>query len=590
MSRPERHRQGMQRASRAGRGAAAARDRRARWLPPVIIIVAVIAAFASGLGGAFVLDDMGHIVEATQIRDLWSSFGGSRPVVRFTFGVNYALGGLDTRGYHAFNIAVHVLAALALFGVVRRTLARVDRPAYVARAASWLAMTVALLWSVHPLQTQSVTYVIQRAEAMMGLFYLLTLYAFIRGATARRGVAWFLASIGACALGMGSKEVMVTAPVMVFLYDVVFIGRSFGRVMRRRWVVHAGLFATWGVLVLTGILSVFDPTAGTEVGFGLEGLTWLEYARTQPEVILHYVHVSAWPRHLCLDYMWPVQERWGVTAAAAIVLAVPALATVLLLARGRAAGYVGAWFYVILAPTSSIVPLRDIAFEHRMYLPLAALVVAAVLGADAIARFAARRSGASEGARRAASAGLVVLVASALAVRTGLRNRDYQSPLRAWQAVVGQRPENDRAHQNLGSALLAERRIDEAERHCRRAVELNPANANAYVNLGTINMQRGRFAEAVARYEAAVRADPGNAIAYNNLGSLYATRGDMGGAYEAYAEAVRLEPHYVQARFSLGRVLELRGDRAGALREYRAVLELDPAHEGALDRVSALSG
>lgn len=585
MNRAERRRR--ERASRAAPVAPQARRR--PWLPPVLIAAAGVLAFASGLDGAFVFDDVGNIVDTTRIRDLWASFSGPRPVVGFSLGLNYALGGLETGGYHVFNITVHVLAALALFGVVRRTLARIDRPAYVAPAASSLALSAALLWVVHPLQTQSVTYVIQRSEAMMGLCYLLTLYAFIRAVTASRGWPWYVASIAACAVGMGCKEVMVTAPFMVLLYDAVFIGGSIVTAVRRRWVIHAGLFATWGVLIVNGVLRVFSTTADTEVGFGVHELTWLDYARTQPEVILHYLGLAFWPGRLCLDDLWPVQEQWGVFAVTAGVLGLLALATLVLLLRRRRVGYLGAWFFVVLAPTSSFVPIRDLAFEHRMYLPLAAIALAVVLGADALARFAARRREIPDRSRRLASIVAVVLVTGALAVRTARRNRDYASPLRTWQAVVDLRPENDRAQQNLGSALLTERRIDEAEPHFRRAVELNPDNANAHVNLGTIAAQRGAFDEAVVQYEAAIRAAPENAAAHNNLGSLYARRGDMDRAYERYAEAVRLEPGYVQARFSLGRIRERRGDRLGALREYNAILAIDPAHEGARQRAAALA-
>jgi hypothetical protein len=190
------------------------------WLP-VLVIVAGLAVYANSFAGVFVFDDSVHILQNERIRDLSALpkvLSGRRPVVDFTLAVNYALDELTVRGYHAVNLAIHIAAALILFGTVRRTLQRkmfLDR---FSRSSSWLALVSALIWVVHPLQTQSVTYMIQRAESLMGLFYLLTLYCVIRGVESSRSTAWFTLAVCACAAGMGSKAVMVTAPVLVLLY------------------------------------------------------------------------------------------------------------------------------------------------------------------------------------------------------------------------------------------------------------------------------------------------------------------------------------------------------------------------------------
>src|SRR6266478_10167003 len=183
------------------------------------LIGAGVAVYYNSFAGVFLLDDHWRILDNLQIRQLWPPWHAlahnSRPLVQVSLAVNYALGGLNVWGYHAFNLAVHLLGGLVLFGIVRRML-QSERPrARYGASACWLALAVAAIWLVHPLQTESVTYLIQRAESLMGLFYLLTLYCGIRGVQSPRPGAWFLGAVVACGLGMGSKEVMVTAPIMM---------------------------------------------------------------------------------------------------------------------------------------------------------------------------------------------------------------------------------------------------------------------------------------------------------------------------------------------------------------------------------------
>ena len=203
------------------------------------IIAVTVAAYWHSLDGEFMFDDRVWIVENPSIKHLWplgdvllpadAAHVGGRPIVSLSLAVNYALGGLDVRGYHAVNLAIHICAALVLFGVVRRTLVLPRLIARFGEAATPLAAIVALIWAVHPIQTEAVSYVIQRAESLVGLFYLLTLYCFIRGATARATKPlWYLACFVACLLGMATKEVMVTAPIVLLLYDRTFLSDRFG--------------------------------------------------------------------------------------------------------------------------------------------------------------------------------------------------------------------------------------------------------------------------------------------------------------------------------------------------------------------------
>ncbi|HEV3003406.1 MAG TPA: hypothetical protein VGX78_03050, partial [Pirellulales bacterium] len=182
-------------------------------------------AFANGVRGAFYLDDFVTIVNNPTLRHLWpltavlsppnGCTAAGRPLLNLSFAINYAVGKTEPLGFHLVNIALHVLAALVLFGVVRRTLLL---RSFVVDRAMRLAMLVTMLWVVHPLQTESVTYIVQRAESLAGLLYLLTFYCVIRGATLERrdkALRWYLLAVISCAAGMASKEVMATAPVLL---------------------------------------------------------------------------------------------------------------------------------------------------------------------------------------------------------------------------------------------------------------------------------------------------------------------------------------------------------------------------------------
>ena len=295
----------------------------ARWAVPLaagLIVLATLAAYANSFQGVFVFDDQPSIVDNPTIRHLWPiwrvlfppSHGetvSGRPLLNLTFAVNYALGGLNPWGYHAVNLAIHVLAALPLFGILCRTLRLPPLRDRFGRSATLPALAISLLWAVHPLQTESVTYVAQRAESLCGLFYLLTLYCFIRGATidpasrsaVRRPPLWYSAAIFSCLLGMATKEVMATAPLMVLLFDRTFLAGSFAQALRRRWGLYLGLAATLGGLAY---LVVATPAGrGGTAGFATpEALGAWEYIRSQPAAILHYLRLAVWPHPLCIDY------------------------------------------------------------------------------------------------------------------------------------------------------------------------------------------------------------------------------------------------------------------------------------------------
>ncbi len=554
-------------------------------LAAAIIALAAIAAYQNSFAGAFLLDDNVWIVENTSIRHLWpiwpllfppnTTMVSGRPLVSFTLAVNYALGGTNVWGYHAVNLAIHVLAAWTLFGIARRTLMLPRLREQFGAAATPLALAATLVWTVHPLQTAAVTYVIQRTEALVGLFYLLTLYCVIRDATSTsRTIWWRLAATMACLLGMATKEVMATAPVIVLLYDRTFLAGSFREALRRRTGLYLALAATWSVIAWSLISTGFHD--GT-TGFAVRKFTWWSYLLTQPGVLVHYLRLVFWPSGLCLDYGWPAARTAGEIVFPAIFGAGLFGLTVWALVKRSAWGFLGAWFFIVLAPTSSFVPILDAAFEHRMYLPLAAVAVGLAAGGYLASRRLIRTP---SPALPIVGGSLTIFTCVVLGILTFQRNVDYSSDLLIWEDTVAKAPRNERAQSNLGAALALRGLFDEALVCYRKALEIKPDFAEAHYNLGVALARRGQVDEAIAHYRQVLKIKPDFADAHNNLGNALADRGQVDEAVAYYRKALEIKPDFAGAHNNLGMALAGRGQDDEAIAHYRKSLEIMPDYAG----------
>jgi tetratricopeptide (TPR) repeat protein len=545
---------------------ARSRGDRSVWLWAAILVAASLLAYSTSLRGVFVGDDIAAIVTNPHVASLWplssaldaptDTTAAGRPVVSVSLALNYAHGELEPRGYHAFNLAVHIAAGLALFGVVRRTLLTPPLAPRFAADAAPLAFVIALIWLLHPLQTSAVTYVIQRAESLMGLFLLLTLYCAIRSTDASRPYWWIAGAVLSCALGMASKETMVVAPLLVTAWFWIF--QRDGRLMDARvGVLLGGLAATWVLLAWL----VASDARGESVGFGLGGWTWWSYLRTQAAVIVHYLRLAIVPWPLVFTYAWPPAGSWVEVLPQFLLLSSLAAATLLAVVRRHPAGFAGAWFFLVLAPSSSVLPIAtEVAAEHRMYLPLAAVLSAIVTLAFLHVP------------RRAlwVSTAVIAVVFGAVTLD---RNRDYWSLEALMRDTLAKRPDHAKAHVTLGGYLLGEERFAEAEDHLRQGIAHAPATdpglyALAHMYLGSALAAQGELAEGIRMLERAreIRPDLGETHAF--LGEAYASQGRMVDAVRSFDRAIELLPDVVPL---LDRAARLRatsrdpGVRDGAL-------------------------
>lgn len=539
-----------------------------------LVVLAVVAvAYSNSFDCPFNFDDEAAIINNQSLRnwaDGWPVLfdipdGGAtvqgRPVLNASFALNYAIGEFDVRGYHVTNVAIHALAALALFGLVRRTLSLPTVSPPLSDRATGVAVATALVWAAHPLQTESVTYIVQRAESLAGLWYLLTAYAFARGATARRGWPWYVVSVVCCGLGMGTKEVVVSAPLAVLLYDRAFLSGSFRAALRARPGVYAALASTWLIL---GSLVLGAGGRGGTAGFE-SGVSALDYALSQPVFILRYLRLTVWPDPLVFDYGVELVTDPAVYVPAAVVVA--GLATVALWAvlRRPRAGLLGFLFFALLAPTSSFVPVAtQTAAEHRMYLPLAPLAVLVVTGSVV----AADRFGRAGGA---VAVGGWVMLSAVLAGATYARNLDYQSDLGMWEDVVAKQPGNARAHFNVGHLASAAGDVDRGEREYRAALaggnvgEVTASGGRDFALYeAKIRRLTGRRGLALAGYTLVIVQHPTDPVVYAERGQLRLEMGDVSGAVKDYSEAVRLKPDEPDYRAGLAAAAGRLGNAPGA--------------------------
>ncbi len=543
-----------------------------RWpvaLAAVLIGLGVLGAYHNSFTGALIFDDQPAILENPTIRQLWPVWKplsppndqtvSGRPLTNLSLAVNYALSGTDVRSYHAFNLLIHVLGGLVLTGIVRRTLLRPILRERFGRDALPLALVVALLWSLHPLQTEAVTYVVQRVESLMGLFYLLTIYCFIRSVESPRPWGWRAGAVAACLFGMATKEVMVTAPAMVLLYDRTFVAGSFREAWRlRRWL-YLAMAATW--LLLVGLVASAgwdrNGTSGFDVGV-TPGAYWL----TQFEAIARYLWLSVWPHPLVFEYgtFW---VRHPVEVVPYALLVVPlAAATLVALWRRSVMGFLGAWFFAILAPTSVMPGRIQMIVEHRMYLPLAAVIALAVGGSVAHL------------GRRSLAAFLALAVAAGWL--TERRNEDYRSGVSLWLDTVAKRPGNARAHNCLGVVLFDGGRTPEAIQSYETALRLRPDYPEAHNNLGYALTKAGRIPEAIAELGIALRMEPDYAKAHTNLGNALLVAGRIPEAIKHYEAALRIAPDDPKPHYNLGNALLAAGRIPAAIEQYEVTLRIKP--------------
>lgn len=610
-----------------------------------VIALAAALVYFNSLAAPFIFDDEVAVVANPAIRSIGGAWSqprdtplAGRPVAAVTFAVNFAASDGGPTAYRATNIAIHIACALMFFGLLRRTLLLPRLGSRFGGASTDLAFGAALLWAAHPLTTDAVTYITQRTESLMALCYLSTLYASLRSGE-KHSTPWAVAAVAACAIGMGAKESMATAPLMVILYDRIFLFDSFREAAALRWRLYLGLMLTW--LVLAFQLAA-GPRTGS-AGFGTAISVWT-YLLNQSVMICRYLRLAAWPTDLAITYGAPVAYTLSdVLVESAIVVALLSL-TAAAFRRWPIAAFLGAWLFMTLAPSSSFVPIAtEVGAERRMYLPLMALTTAAVVGLYSLSSLRSRTP-------RALAAICVLVVATGLGLATMARNAEHQSwltlaektlerwPSDAAQAAVGgelSRLGRDeealpylrigarsdaRAQYNLGVTLYNLKRYDESIRalehlvadhpmreeapwarrvmaqaygrqlkwpeavaQLRMTLAMTPHDAearrlliDAYVSRGIELAEAQKFTDAIAEFHSALGYDDGNANARYNLATALFDAGQLNDALVEAERVLVLSPASADAYHLKGKLLALKGRLDESIVNLEAALKLRP--------------
>ncbi len=544
------------------------------WL---ILLLAVAAVYASAMHGGFYLDDDAVILHDQVIRHLGQSLANAlitdRGPVKLTFAINYALGQLDPFGYHLGNVLIHWLNGVLLYLLLVKVFT-LPRVGFANGPAVGLALCTSLIWLLHPLGSQPVLYVCQRSELMMAGFSMACLYALLRSVQSTRHHRFWQVSTVLCGvLALLCKLVAFTLPIIALLFDRLLVAASWKELWQRRKWMHMGLFASWSILWGIGFFSLFKTHNNTtSAGGALAGvITPFEYLTVQSGIILYYLKLCVWPSVLVFDYGWPPPDSFSQYALAFGVLAVLFGLTVVLLIRSVRWSILPMAFFLILAPTSSLMPIADLAVEHRMYLPLVCVCVGLVLLLARLCRSQFRLA-----------VMLLLALSLVLGLRTWVRVQDYRSSLTLWRSVLDAVPNAPRARLHYAQALTQAHRIDQAIEQFHIGIKHHPDDSRFYHNLGQLYLQIGQLSQARPLLEKALQMQDNDPVYWFNIAKINRLEGRIDQAMQGYEQTLRLKPDHVGALSDLAEILAIHG------RWDEALHRLDQAQQLAPDQATLL--
>ncbi|MBR9803717.1 tetratricopeptide repeat protein [bacterium] len=592
-----------------------------------MLLTAVIAAFANSMSGEYVLDDEVHLdgKEELLAKFLWSPtqvFANNRGVAFFTFALDNAVFDDDRWGHHFTNIVIHWAVCCFGYWILVQILSNCQN-AVLRRHALEISLCSTVIFAVHPLTTNVVTYMVQRMESLMALFCLLTIWSVIRLTHTGR-TSFAVLAVVFCAVGMRSKEVMVVTPLLILGFDYAYLARSMSALRRRAWL-HIALWLTlllnpaWAPLY-TSIVSSTENARDRlpKTAYVVEDLSRWEYLRTQPEVVAKYLQLVFWPSDLCLDRRWEVQDDPALIALWLSVTIAMILASLGMFLKAPEWGFPLLCFFVVLAPTSSFVPLADLYYEHRIYLPLYPVLAISVCVMYLFCAQMAKRYHWREESLRFARYLLFAAISATLCLITIQRNHVFQSPISLWRDCIAKNPRNDRAHGNLVSYMVEShdpRYRDEILHLAQRFVKISPENADSFATLGIAHYEREEFtqardafsraleldashfgallhlgniafhaspASAVSFFESAVEQKPLHVAALNNLATaLLASEQESDRAIQLLRKAIAIDGEYEDALMNLGQAYLQQRQFKKAQEQYKTVLDFAPSNEHA---------
>ena len=540
---------------------------------------AVFLLYLPTLNYPFVFDDGHNIVNNPHIRmdeiSLKNLFdagfkspSANRPLANISFALNYYFQRYNAAGYHLVNILIHIISGILLYFLIRITL-NTSSPASSEAWRRWMPFFAAFIWLVHPLQIQTVTYVVQRMNALAAMFYLLSLLLYARARLTqhqgkKRGL--YAGCFIAGALALASKENAAMLPVFIFLYEWFFF-QDLSRTWFKKHLLHIGLVFGLIVLVIFMFLGS-QPLEKLLAGYETRNFTPAQRVLTEFRVVIFYASLVLFPHPSRLNLDHDFALSLSLLTPIATLLSIATIAAMVVLAvywapRERFLSFSIIWFLGNLVIESSFIPL-EIVFEHRTYLPLMFGIPACVLLAGRYLK------------RDWLKIPAMIAVLAVCAAWTYDRNTVWQDEVALWHDCAEKSPGKARPYYNLGLALEASGRPEEAIRSYLQAVHVDPDYAEAYNNLGVAYADKKMLPEAVRYYSSALRINPGFDRAHHNLGLVLARQGKLDEAVPHFYEAVRINPYYANAHLNLGIALAKMGRLDEATSHLAKAVHLKP--------------
>src|SRR3990170_8218968 len=573
--------------------------------PAAAAILALLAAavYSNTFTSAFQFDDYLYVIDYCRTHGLASFWPphGTRYLTYLTFALNYQAGGLDPAGYHAVNLLIHIINGVLVY-LVAASIIRSPRLASTGLPAFHIALLAALLFTAHPVQTEAVTYITQRFASLATLFYLLALAAYLKyradGQSFGAKAAFYMVALLSAYAAQVTKEISFTLPFVMLCVEFAFFkGPVWPRLLRLAPFLLAMAVIPW---------VLFGPGTGSAVGGevmdlqlkDLRDISRHDYLVTQFRVIATYLRLLVLPVGQNIDYDYPMFHSLLVpeVLASFIFICVLFFGAVYLFFRflrggGAYLALISAgtlWFFTTISVESSIIPIKDLIFEHRLYLPGAGAAIAA----SAVIFLLFGLSKSPRAVRNGFAASIAALVMP-LALATYERNKVWQNGVTLYEDAVAKSPEKERVRYNLAWSYHLSGDIDKAVAAYYDDLRLDPDKQKAHYNLGKIFMDRREYGRAKRHFGEAARIDPTDAYAYYNLASLHLFENDIGNAIKFYTKSVEAMPQYENANYNLALVLARKGDYEGAEYYLRTVLALNPSNADAiinLGRVYASKG
>lgn len=530
----------------------------------------------------------------------------SRLVGQWSFALNHRLHGFDVTGYHVLNLLIHIGSGLLFYWMVLlifRTPAAdglKKAPEGFPGDGEFFALCCALLFVSHPVQTQAVTYIVQRYTSLAAFFYLLSLALYIRfrlSESSGAGYAFYAASIFSAVLAMKTKEIAFTLPLMVVICEFLF----FYGAWKKRLIYLSPMLLTMAVIPLSLMLRM--QGVGASAAEGLDELTkvagsvdvsrW-DYLNTQFRVIVTYIRLLFLPVCQNLDYDYPIYRTFfmpPVFFSFLFLLSVFSCGVYLLLKSFREGQHEHRfmyrliafgifWFFVTLSVESSVIPILDVINEHRLYLPSAGFILA-VLGA---AGFMMNRLEKRRAACRVLMIALALLVV-ALSVTAYARNAVWRDEVSLWTDIVKKSPEKARPHNNLGELFFKRGQLEEAHLHYKKALSISPYFVHARINLGALYEKQGLLKDALEEYQIAAKFNPESAEAYYNMGCVQVKLGKIEMALSSFEKAVKIRPTYADAHYNLANTFYGLRLYDKAIQQYKMAIKYKPDFFAALNNL-----